>query len=70
MPPPLTNSAALTLWYAAEQAVMGAEMGLAERTATITRTAWPFLVVLWCRGDVAAADSLGFSPDGREQLPG
>ena len=39
----------LTLWFAAEQASGGALMGIAERTAGLAQTLWPFIVVMSCR---------------------
>jgi hypothetical protein len=62
--------AALTVWYAAEQATRGPMMGLAERTARIAQTLWPLVVVLWCRRSTAEAGDFDFGPDGCEPSPG
>lgn len=69
--------AALTLWFAAEQATRGATMGLAERTAGISETVWPLIAVLSCRHGAAARESAAaeendfdFGPDGCERSPG
>lgn len=62
--------AALTLWYAAEQATRGPMMGLAERTAGIAQTVWPLVVILSCRRSATEAGGLGFRPGGCEQSSG
>lgn len=62
--------AALTLWFAAEEATRGPMMGLAERTAIIAQTVWPFLVVLSCRRSAAEAGDLRFESGGCEQSSG
>ena len=41
--------AALTVWFAAEQATHGGHMGLAERTAGVAQALWPLIVVVSCR---------------------
>jgi hypothetical membrane protein len=41
--------AALTSWFAAEDATHAAQMGIAERAAGITQTIWPLVVVVSCR---------------------
>lgn len=41
--------AALTIWFAAEQATRGAQMGIAERSAGLAQTIWPLAVVVSCR---------------------
>lgn len=41
--------AALTIWFAAEQAGRGAQTGIAERAAGIAQTIWPLVVVISCR---------------------
>ncbi len=38
----------LTLWFAAEEASRGGQMGLAERAAGLAQTAWPLAVVVSC----------------------
>ena len=52
---------ALTVWFAVEQARRGAHLGVAERAAGLTQTAWPVCVVMSCRrgrpGDLAEAVS-------------
>lgn len=62
--------AALTLWFAAEQATRGPTMGLAERAAGIAQTVWPLVVVVSCRRSAAEAGDFGFEPEGCEQSPG
>lgn len=41
--------AALTIWFAVEEARRGALMGVAERAAGVAQTAWPLCVALSCR---------------------
>jgi Protein of unknown function (DUF998) len=41
--------AALTVWFAAEQATHGGNMGLAERTAGVAQALWPLIVMVSCR---------------------
>lgn len=62
--------AALTLWYAAEQATTGPAMGLAERAAGIAQTVWPLVAVLSCRRSVPEGRACGFRSDGCEQSSG
>jgi len=50
--------AALTLWFAAEQATHGAHMGLAERSAGLAQALWPLIAVVSCRLSRAAPPEL------------
>jgi hypothetical membrane protein len=45
---------ALTVWFAAEQATHGANMGLAERTAGLAQALWPLIAVMSCRASRTA----------------
>jgi hypothetical protein len=48
--------AALTVWFAAEQATHGGHMGLAERTAGLAQALWPLIAVMSCRLSRAAPE--------------
>ena len=48
--------AALTVWFALEQATHGGHMGLAERTAGLAQALWPLIAVMSCRLSRAAPE--------------
>jgi Protein of unknown function (DUF998) len=54
--PVTVTLSALTVWFAAEQAGQGANMGLAERTAGLAQALWPLIVVVSCRLSRAAPE--------------